>query len=52
MRVKAEEFNKKPASLYRAADKGEKVEIEHNHYPDVVFELVTKEKDKDDAINK
>lgn len=49
MKVNAEEFNKKPASIYRAADKGNKVEIKHNHYPDRTFELIAKDKEKEQA---
>ena len=33
----AEEFNKQPAPVYRAADKDGSVEISHTHYPDSVF---------------
>ncbi len=41
----AEEFNKQPAPVYRAADKDGSVEISHSHYPDAVFELKLKEKE-------
>ena len=40
----AEEFNKSPARIYRAADKGERVEIEHAHYPDRCFVLMAIDK--------
>lgn len=39
MKLTAEQFNKHPAQAYRAADKGERVEIEHSRYPGVVFVL-------------
>ena len=40
----AEEFNKKPQEAYRQADKGEPVKINHNRYPDVIFELKARER--------
>ena len=48
MKVKAEEFRANPARVYRAADKGADVEIEHSHYKDMVFTLTAKE--KSDAV--
>lgn len=45
MKIEAEKFNKQPAAAYRAADKGQAVEIEHKHYPDKVFTLEAKERD-------
>lgn len=39
MKLKAEEFNKSPAQAYRAADKGERVEITHTRYPGITFIL-------------
>ena len=43
-KITAEKFNKSPGSTYRAADKGEDVEITHNHYPDRVFNLTAKDR--------
>ena len=45
--VPAEKFNKHPAPIYRAASKGEKVTINHAHYPDQYFYLTAVDKDKD-----
>lgn len=38
----ANEFNKNPQVVYRAADKDGMVRINHDHYKDVNFVLVTK----------
>lgn len=38
----AEEFSNKPLQVYRSADKGEQVTINHSRYPDVVFELTVR----------
>ena len=38
--VDAVHFSKQPAGVYRAADLGKDVTIEHNHYPDKVFKLM------------
>ena len=39
----AEEFNKQPAPVYRAADKDGSVEISHTHYPESVFVMELKD---------
>ena len=39
MKTTADEFRKKPAEAYRKADKGEVIVINHDRYPDKVFEL-------------
>lgn len=46
----AEEFNKKPQEAYRQADKGEPVKINHNRYPNVIFELKARERGIDSSI--
>lgn len=38
----AEEFSNKPALIYREADKGSTVTINHSRYPDVIFELTAR----------
>lgn len=38
----AEEFSNKPLQVYRSADKGESVTINHSRYPDVVFEITAR----------
>ena len=38
----AEEFSNKPQQIYREADKGNSVTINHSRYPDVVFELTAR----------
>jgi hypothetical protein len=48
----AEEFNKKPQEAYRQADKGEPVKINHNRYPDVIFELSARERGIDSSLSK
>ena len=53
MNVTAEEFKKNPQRVYRAADKGGVVKINHGHYHDRIFELVARDRlplgDKKDA---
>jgi len=44
MKITAESLAKKPAQAYRAADKGETVVINHDRYPDKVFELTARER--------
>ncbi len=44
MKITAESLAKKPAAAYRAADKGETVVINHDRYPDKVFELTARER--------
>ncbi len=38
----ADEFGQKPQQVYREADKGNKVTINHSRYPDIVFELTAR----------
>ena len=38
----AKEFNKAPLAVFRKADKGKVVKINHSHYPDVIFELTAR----------
>jgi hypothetical protein len=38
----AEEFSNKPQQIYREADKGNAVTINHSRYPDVVFEVIAR----------
>jgi hypothetical protein len=38
----AEEFSNRPLQVYREADKGNKVTINHSRYPDVIFELTAR----------
>ena len=38
----AEEFSNKPQQIYREADKGNAVTINHSRYPDVVFEITAR----------
>lgn len=44
MILTAREMNKYPAQAYREADKGEKVVINHDRYPDKVFELTARDR--------
>ena len=44
VKVNAEEFNKKPAPVFRAADKGETVIINHDRY-EKVFELTARDRE-------
>ncbi len=44
MKITAEEMTKRPAQAYRSADKGESVIINHDRYPDKVFELTARER--------
>lgn len=44
MKITAESLAKKPAAAYRAADKGDVVVINHDRYPDKVFELTARER--------
>lgn len=46
----AEEFNKKPQEAYREADKGLPVKINHNRYPNVIFELTARERGIDNDL--
>lgn len=50
MRLSAQEFKHNRQAAYRAADKGELVEIMHDRYPDKIFELTARDKEplKDD----
>ena len=43
-KVNAEEFNKKPGPVFRAADKGETVIINHDRY-EKVFELTARDRE-------
>lgn len=47
MKTPAEKFRQNPAPVYRAADKGESVVIEHNHYKDKLFLLTAVDKTVD-----
>lgn len=38
----AEEFSNKPQQIYREADKGSVVTINHSRYPDVIFEITAR----------
>lgn len=40
----AEAFNKKPKPIYRAADQGKEVVINHNGYDDKVFVLTARDR--------
>ena len=40
----AKQFNKNPASVYRAADKGDVVRLNHDRYPDKIFELTARDR--------
>ena len=44
MNVTADEFRKKPQDVYRSADKGENVIINHDRYKDKVFELKARDR--------
>lgn len=44
MKTTADQFNKKPQDVYRAADKGETVTINHDRYKDKVFELTARDR--------
>lgn len=44
MKITSKDFNRSPAHVYRAADKGATVEIEHKHYPDKRFVLTAEDK--------
>ena len=51
---KAEEFNKSPQRVYRAADIDGSVRINHERYPDVIFVLEARNRgvsDKERAID-
>ena len=52
MKITATEMQIEPGKVYRATDKGEKVTINHDRYPDKVFELTARERkplqDKDE----
>jgi len=45
----AKQFNKNPASVYRAADKGDVVRLNHDRYPDKIFELTARDRAPLDA---
>jgi hypothetical protein len=45
MKTTANDFRKKPAEAYRKADKGETVVINHDRYPDQVFELTARKRE-------
>ncbi len=42
MKISAKEMHLSPAKAYRSADLGEKVVINHDRYPDKIFELVAR----------
>lgn len=42
MKTTADEFRKKPHDVYRAADQGDTVTINHDRYRDKVFELTAR----------
>lgn len=42
--VTAEEFNKKPNAVYREADRNGEVRINHAHYSDRIFVLISRER--------
>ncbi|MFW0778453.1 MAG: hypothetical protein ACN2B6_12130 [Rickettsiales bacterium] len=42
MKTTAKKFSRSPNEIYRAADKGETVVINHDHYKDRVFELTAR----------
>jgi hypothetical protein len=44
MKTTADEFRKKPQEVYRAADKGDEVVINHDRYRDRVFVLTARER--------
>lgn len=44
MDTTAHKFKKNPNCVYRHADLGGVVTIEHSHYPDKVFELTARER--------
>lgn len=44
MNITAKDMHHSPAKAYREADKGEKVVINHDRYPDKVFELTARER--------
>jgi TfoX/Sxy family transcriptional regulator of competence genes len=44
MKITAEKLAKQPAQAYREADKGNTVTINHDRYPDKVFELTARER--------
>ena len=44
MKITAEKLAKKPAQAYREADKGNTVTINHDRYPDKIFELTARER--------
>lgn len=42
MKVTAEAFRQKPQKVYKSASKGETVTINHDRYPEEVFELTAR----------
>lgn len=44
MKISAKEMHLSPAKAYRSADLGEKVVINHDRYPDKIFELVARDR--------
>lgn len=44
MNLTAKEMHNSPAQAYREADKGEIVVINHDRYPDKIFELTARER--------
>jgi hypothetical protein len=45
----AKQLHHAPAQVFRAADKGETTIIRHNHYKDILFQLIViDKKEKDD----
>lgn len=44
IKITAKEFHERPKSVYRAADKGERVIINHDRYEDIVFEIIARER--------
>jgi hypothetical protein len=55
MNITARDMHHAPGNAYREAYKGDKVTINHDRYPDVVFELVSRKREplreKKDAPN-
>ena len=43
MKTTAAKFKKNPQKHYRAADLGETVTINHDRYPDKIFEMIARD---------
>jgi len=52
MKTTSRKFRDNPAHVYRAADKGATVEIEHKHYPDKRFVLTAEDKEEQSGFDK